>query len=172
MSDEKKYAGPSCVGENFGLRLKHLRKERGYTQAQLAALMGKGCGGVSMYESGRRKPKPETILKFAEALEIDVEDLINGNAQSSQQDHEINMSDDLISRKAVIELLENKKIKSAKGIIGVFYNEIMDNDIFVIENAPAAESELEQKILAAGSEGKEVRFYIGGRLFAVRELAQ
>ena len=170
---KKKSAVWSLTGEDFGLRLKHLRKEREYTQTQLAALMGNETGAaVSAYESGRRKPTYGAIVRFAAALGIDVEDLINGNEQSAKQDHEINMSDDLISRKAVIELLENKRIKSAKGIIGVFYNEIMDNDIFVIENAPAAESELEQKILAAGSEGKEVRFYIGGRLFAVRELAQ
>ena len=29
-----------------------------------------------------------------------------------------------------------------------------------------------EQILQAGYEGREVRFYIGGRLFAIRELAQ
>lgn len=37
---------------------------------------------------------------------------------------------------------------------------------------PSAQSELENKILAIGYTGKEGRIYIGGRLFAVRELAQ
>ena len=37
---------------------------------------------------------------------------------------------------------------------------------------PSAESELENKIRAIGYTGKEGRIYIGGRLFAVRELPQ
>lgn len=36
----------------------------------------------------------------------------------------------------------------------------------------SAQSELENKILTIGYTGKEGRIYIGGRLFAVRELAQ
>ena len=37
---------------------------------------------------------------------------------------------------------------------------------------PDAQSELEDKIRAIGYTGKEGRIYIGGRLFAVRELPQ
>ena len=104
MSDEKKYADWSFTGEDFALRLKHFREERGYTQAQLAALMGnKTAAAVSRFESGNRKPTYGTILKYAAALGIDVEDLIYGNEQSAQQAHEINMSDDVISRQAAVD---------------------------------------------------------------------
>lgn len=48
------------------------------------------------------------------------------------------------------------------------YRGIMD----YIDDVQSAESELEQKILAAGYTGKEIRIHIHGRLFAVRELAQ
>lgn len=48
------------------------------------------------------------------------------------------------------------------------YRGIMD----YIDDVPSAESKLEQKILAAGYTGKEIRIHIHGRLFAVRELAQ
>lgn len=41
-----------------------------------------------------------------------------------------------------------------------------------IEALPSVESELENKIRAIGYTGKEGRIYIGGRLFAVRELPQ
>ena len=37
---------------------------------------------------------------------------------------------------------------------------------------PSAQAELEDKICAIGYTGKEGRIYIGGRLFAVRELPQ
>lgn len=42
----------------------------------------------------------------------------------------------------------------------------------VINGLPSAQPELEDKIRAIGYTGKEGRIYIGGRLFAVRELAQ
>ena len=41
-----------------------------------------------------------------------------------------------------------------------------------IKKLPPVQSEIEDKILAIGYTGKEGRIYIGGRLFAVRELAQ
>ena len=37
---------------------------------------------------------------------------------------------------------------------------------------PSAQSDIVEKLLAAGKQGKESRIYIGGRLFRVRELAQ
>lgn len=41
-----------------------------------------------------------------------------------------------------------------------------------LKELPSAQSELEDKIRAIGYTGKEGRIYIGGRLFAVRELPQ
>ena len=41
-----------------------------------------------------------------------------------------------------------------------------------IKALPSAQTELENKIRAIGYTGKEGRIYIGGRLFAVRELPQ
>lgn len=49
---------------------------------------------------------------------------------------------------------------------------------YMIADAPTIESEYtlipvtKEQILQAGYEGREVRFHIGGRLFAIRELAQ
>jgi hypothetical protein len=42
----------------------------------------------------------------------------------------------------------------------------------VLKSLPSAQSELADKIRAIGYTGKEGRIYIGGRLFAVRELPQ
>lgn len=42
----------------------------------------------------------------------------------------------------------------------------------ILDSLPSAQPDIVEKILAAGKEGRETRIYIGGRLFAVRELAQ
>lgn len=76
---------------------------------------------------------------------------------------------DLIDRQQAIDAFEKElsakynKRELAIGFVGVES---------ILRNLPPAEPEMVKKILAAGYEGKEVRIFIGGRLFAVRELAQ
>ena len=65
---------------------------------------------------------------------------------------------DTISRKAAIDLFEKYGAE--------------DDAVALLESLPSAESELENKIRAIGYTGQEGRIYIGGRLFAVRELPQ
>ena len=86
---------------------------------------------------------------------------------------------DLISRQAAIDAL--KKISFSHWFeCGEYLSEdtreieiINSNKAFeAIEALPSAQSELEDKIRAIGYTGKEGRIYIGGRLFAVRELPQ
>ena len=66
--------------------------------------------------------------------------------------------DDTISRAGAIETV--RKAKS----IGQAHR--------MLVQLPSAQSELVRKIYAIGYIGKEGHIYIGGRLFAVRELAQ
>ena len=65
---------------------------------------------------------------------------------------------DCISRASAIETYRKAKDKSEAHRMLV--------------QLPSAQSELVRKIYAIGYTGKEGRIYIGGRLFAVRELAQ
>ena len=71
---------------------------------------------------------------------------------------------DLISRQAAFDAL----------MVAIDDVGILDGDDIrvVFDNLPSAQSELEDKISAIGYTGKEGRIYIGGRLFAVRELPQ
>lgn len=78
---------------------------------------------------------------------------------------------DTVSRAAALKELEDLNIAS-------FYEENEHSkevytEVKAMLNALSpAESELENKIRAIGYTGKEGRIYIGGRLFAVRELPQ
>ena len=74
------------------------------------------------------------------------------------------MTDDTVYRQAAIDALN---LADDKGEI------VSLLDVLQIINAlPSAQTELENKIRAIGYTGKEGRIYIGGRLFAVRELPQ
>ncbi len=78
---------------------------------------------------------------------------------------------DTVSRAAALKELEDLNIAS-------FYEENEHSkevytEVKAMLNALSpVESELENKIRAIGYTGKEGRIYIGGRLFAVRELPQ
>jgi transcriptional regulator with XRE-family HTH domain len=54
----------------LGERLKQLRRERGWSQADLAAKVGADAGQISRYENGRMTPSAEAVVKLAEALDI------------------------------------------------------------------------------------------------------
>ncbi len=83
---------------------------------------------------------------------------------------------DLISRAVAIDALFNNQDDYSNHYgddpIDKYTVAIIDNDIQTLAQLPSAESELVQKIYEIGYTGKEGRIFIGGRLFAVRELAQ
>ena len=72
---------------HLGKRLSMLRKEKGYTQAQLAEKMGIVRALISDYECDRLRPHYEIIIRFAEVLEITTDELLGvrkaGNTGSS-----------------------------------------------------------------------------------------
>lgn len=61
----------------FGERLKYYREKAGLNKTQLAKKMGVTAAMVRQYEKGERRsnPKHETIVKFADALGVQLSDL-------------------------------------------------------------------------------------------------
>lgn len=55
--------------------LKRIRISKGLTQRDVAALLGCSVQSYAQYESGKRKPKIETLARFANALDISIADL-------------------------------------------------------------------------------------------------
>lgn len=72
--------------------LKHLRKLKSLTQAQLAEKVGLKRSLIGAYEEGRSEPKLATILHFSQFFEVDVDTLVRvdisteGGAKSGKPD--------------------------------------------------------------------------------------
>lgn len=62
----------------IGEKIKQARKKAGYTQKELGEKLGISQVRVAQYENGIRNPKIETIKKIAEALNVEIIDLIPG----------------------------------------------------------------------------------------------
>lgn len=62
----------------FGEKLKEARKKKGISQQVLADRLNVSQQMIAQYENDKRQPKSETKQKIADALGIDVYDLIEG----------------------------------------------------------------------------------------------
>ncbi len=54
--------------------LKRLRRSKGLTQQELAKQSGVSQYTITEVETGRREPRPSTLRKLAEALDVEVAD--------------------------------------------------------------------------------------------------
>ena len=60
----------------MGERLAQIRKERGFTQAELAEKVGILQNIVSAHERGRLRLSAEMLIRFARALDVSTDDLL------------------------------------------------------------------------------------------------
>ena len=67
---------PIHTDESIGERLTRIRKDRGFTQVELAEKIGIIQSLVSSYESGALKLSAEMAVRFAMALEVATDDLL------------------------------------------------------------------------------------------------
>lgn len=58
--------------------LRKLRKENNLTMKQLAQMVGVAEGTISLYETGKRFPGPETLCALADALDVSLDYLVRG----------------------------------------------------------------------------------------------
>lgn len=64
------------------LKLIELRKQHNYTQEYVSSYIHISRGGYSQYETGKRVPSSESLLKLAELYNINIDQLINHNVLS------------------------------------------------------------------------------------------
>ena len=65
--------GRSCA---LGKRIAALRKERGYTQVELAEQLGGIQAIISDYERGKLRPHPDMIVRLAKALRVSTDEML------------------------------------------------------------------------------------------------
>jgi transcriptional regulator with XRE-family HTH domain len=63
-------------GSEFGERLYNLRKQRGWTQIQLAEAIGSTQRAISRYETVAEYPPASVIVELAKALKVTSDELL------------------------------------------------------------------------------------------------
>lgn len=59
------------------LKLREVRQRKFLTQQQLADKIGTSKANISKLETGQQAPRPSTVLRLAEALGVEPEELID-----------------------------------------------------------------------------------------------
>ncbi len=74
---------------SFSQKLKKLRQDAGYTQAQAAGLLGISASAIGMYEQGRREPDLELTQKICDLYGITPNYLVNEDADAPAEINDI-----------------------------------------------------------------------------------
>ena len=85
--NEQKYPGPSRMVKIDGSRVKSLREAKGLTQLYIATVVEVTTDTISRWENKRYPSiKEENALKLAEALEVELEQLLEKDEESTKPD--------------------------------------------------------------------------------------
>ena len=67
----------------MGERIAHLRRNKGWSQAKLAKILGLSTSTIAMYEQGRREPPISVIITLAGTLGVTLDYLLTGHLPQS-----------------------------------------------------------------------------------------
>lgn len=67
----------------FDERLKSLRKKCGYTQVSLAETLGVSKGTVAMWETGKRTPDFDTLIRLSDLFDVRTDYILGKSNDSS-----------------------------------------------------------------------------------------
>lgn len=93
--------------EGFGVRLKLMREQKGFSQERLAELVGVSLSSLRAYEkivndSSRNKPPIDTIIKIADTLDVSLDYLCRGKDEKLHEGNAVPILRALID---IVELL-------------------------------------------------------------------
>ena len=106
--------------KDFGLRVKTLRKQKRWTQKELAAKFDVRPAHLNKYESGLHAPPLEKLIKLAEIFDSTVDYLLTGNRSEERPLHNLRLLERLRAledfqaedQEAVIKLIDAMIVKN------------------------------------------------------------
>ena len=70
--------------EDFGIRLKKLREERGLSMMAFGAAIGTSASRIKDWEKGKNAPSAAWVAKISERFNVSTDELILGNSKTSK----------------------------------------------------------------------------------------
>lgn len=100
----------------LGARIASLRREKGWSQAQLAHRLQISASAVGMYEQGRREPSADTLVALAQAFEVSTDYLLTGRpldprdtqAMTQALNHSVRAAQEMLSSRTAPPLTKEE----------------------------------------------------------------
>lgn len=109
----------------FNENFKRLRKEKGFSQLQVATRLNVVRQTVSKWENGLSVPDAETLIELAEVLEVSVDDLLGKSIEiEEKEDFTGKVASELAKLNELLVIQQQKSDlvkKKAAGILAVIF---------------------------------------------------
>ena len=123
----------------IGDRIRALRKEKGLTQKELAQKLGVSASMIGQYETSVRKPKFETVEKIADALGINIMEIVDMSPVSPSLNEALsiiyNLDKSLKPRKQGKTIIlsddEKSQFKKAAELFNNVHDELQNSSFFI-----------------------------------------
>ncbi|WP_409967780.1 helix-turn-helix transcriptional regulator [Bengtsoniella intestinalis] len=113
-------------------KIKSLRKQRGFTQEELAIRLNVVRQTISKWEKGLSVPDAEMLIKIADFFEVTTSELLGGSVQSSANETEQNEISQQLARINEQLAIKNRRSRIIwKVILGIIIAVVVFN-IFMI----------------------------------------
>lgn len=99
----------------IGNFLKELRKEREFTQEQLAEHFGVSRRTVSLWETGSNMPDLDLLMEMSDFYEVDLRELLDGERKSERMNREL---EETVIK--VAEYTNEEQKKASKVMLGLY----------------------------------------------------
>ena len=139
---------------DLGQRLRQLRKEKGLTQKEFANLLGVSASMVGQYETNLRKPKIETLKRFAEALDVPLNRLFSNHPYEFYSDEIYEIFDRIVNSGDLTED-DLQKLRNIDNLSTEYLSELGDDFLVSEINKLIAPPLQDDGTLAA-----DVKYYI------------
>ena len=115
--------------KDFGQRIKQLRKQRNWTQKELATKIDVRFPQLNKYESGLHTPPMEKLVKMAEVFDTTIDFLLTGDRSEQRPMHNLRLLERFQAlqdfsaedQEAVIKLIDAMIVKNkVEGAINPF----------------------------------------------------
>lgn len=142
-------------GQEFGERLRKLRKDRNLSQFRLGSLVGVTDKAVSKWESGAAIPSMKVLARIAEAMNVNLKDLADGAEPAVPlEGRDLIRHREVLWRKAQEQLNRIYGANPPLPVLNRFYRE---KNLMVFTDAVILFDILHELLLEAEKEGKEIR---------------
>ena len=100
----------------FNNKLYELRKQKGFSQEELAGRLNVSRQTISKWEIGESTPDMEKLIAISDLFEVSLDELVKGEKAESRETSEQTSKSELYSDIKENVLTEENKVKAKKGL--------------------------------------------------------